>query len=172
MIFDLEQEEGERVQFFTSSVDPSTGKITYDDPVDDAWVELRPMQPFFEERIAKRKKITEWVHDPKTRQLTRQTYYPELSVDEAKKERDDAWDYAITGFGNFKDKTGAIIECTRENKLKMIKNPVFIRFCERCFEVMANSGVSKEVEEKNLQTGSDGMMSKAEPVLKKKTAQL
>lgn len=153
MIFDLDQAEGERFPFFTSTVDPATGAITYDEP-GDAWVELRPMQPFFEERLAKRKKITEHVHNPKTRQLERISYYPDLSVDEAKKERDDAWDYAITGFGNFKDKTGAAIEFNRGNKMKMIKVPMFIRFCERCFEVMANSGVKKEAEEKNSLPGS------------------
>ena len=154
MIFDLDQAEGERFPFFTSTIDPATGAISYDSP-GDAWVELRPMQPFFEERLAKRKKITEHVHNPKTRQLERISYYPELSVDEAKKERDDAWDYAITGFGNFKDKSGKIIEFNRENKMKMIKSPVFIRFCERCFEVMANSGVSKEEELKNFLPASN-----------------
>ena len=148
MIFDLEQAEGERFPFFTSTIDPATGKITYDDP-GDGWVELRSMQPFFEARLEKRKKKVEHVHDPKTRSLQRITYYDDLSVEESKKERDDAWDYAITGFGNFKDKTGKIIEFNRENKMKMIKAPVFIRFCERCFEVMANSGVTKEAEEKN-----------------------
>jgi len=148
MIFDLEQAEGERFQFFTSTIDPTTGKITYDDS-GDAWVELRPMQPFFEQQLAKRKKITEHVHNPKTRQLERISFYPDLSIEEAKKERDDAWDYAITGFGSFKDRAGNLIQFNRENKLKMIKNPVFTRFCERCFEVMANSGVSKEEEIKN-----------------------
>lgn len=152
MIFDLEQADGERFPFFTSTIDPQTGKINYDEP-GDAWVELRPMQPFFEERIAKRKKITEHVHNPKTRQLERISYYPELSVDEAKKERDDAWDYAITGFGNFKDKSGKIIDFNRENKMKMIKNPMFVRFCERCFEVMSNSGVTQEEEVKNSLPG-------------------
>jgi hypothetical protein len=153
MIFDLvEQAEGERFQFFTSTVDPATGKITYDDP-GDAWVELRPMQPFFESQLTKRKKITEHVHNPKTRQLERISYYPELSIEEAKKERDDAWDYAITGYGNFKDKSGVTIEFSRENKLKMIKNPMFTRFCERCFEIMANSGVTKEAEIKNSSPG-------------------
>jgi len=154
MIFDLEQAEGERFQFFTSSVDPATGKITYDDP-GDAWVELRPMQPFFEARMEKRKKITEHVINPKTRQLERISYYPDLAVDEAKKERDDAWDYAITGFGNFRDKHGNEIQCTRENKLKMIKNSMFARFCDRCFEIMINSGVMKEEEKKISSTGQD-----------------
>jgi hypothetical protein len=153
MIFDLEQAEGERFPFFTSTIDPSTGVVQYDEP-GDGWVELRQMQPFFEERVAKRKKITEHVHNPKTRQLERISYYPELSIDESKKERDDAWDYAIVSFGNFKDKHGNDIAVTRENKLKMIKNPVFIRFCERCFEVMSNSGVSKEEEIKNSLPGS------------------
>jgi len=154
MIFDLEKTEGERFPFFTSTMDPTTGVITYDPPEGDAWVELRPMGPFFEERMSKRPKKTEHIHNPKTRQLERITYYPELSIDEVKKERDDAWDYAIVGLGNFKDKSGKIIECTRENKLKMIKVPVFVRFCERCFDIIANSGASKEEEIKNSLPGS------------------
>jgi len=153
MIFNLDKADGERFPFFTSVVDPATGKITYDDPEGTAWVELRPMQPFFEAQFAKRKRITEHVHNPKTRQLERISYFPDLTPEESRSERDDAWDYAITGFGGFKDTSGKVIEFTRENKLKMVKNPVFIRFCDRCFEILANSGVTAETEIKNSSPG-------------------
>ena len=146
MIFDLEMTEGERFQFFTSTIDPVTGDVVYDDPKGDAYVTLRPMQPFFEERVSKRSKKVEHVLNPKTREMQRVVYYPELSIEETKKERDDAWDYAITKLENFKDKFGKPIDCTRENKIKLMKVPVFDRFCARCFQIMSSSGILAKEE--------------------------
>ena len=132
---------------------PSTGEPVFDDPVSDARVQIRSMTPFFEERIAKRKRQTEHVMNPKTRQMERITYYAELSIEEAKAERDDAYDFAITGIEGFKDaKTGQIITCTRANKLALMKVPVFDRFFAKCQQVLASSGV-KEQESKNLVSG-------------------
>lgn len=152
MFFNLDQTDGERFQFFTSTVDIATGIIKYDDPVGDAWVTLRPMQPFFEDRLSKRKKVTEHVFNPSTRAMDRVVSDKELTYEEAKLEREDAWDYAIVGFENFKDsKTGEIIPCTRENKIKLMRIPVFDRFVTKCFQELANSGIKeKEAEEKNL----------------------
>jgi len=131
----------------------STGEPVFDDPVSDARVQIRSMTPFFEERIAKRKRQTEHVMNPKTRQMERITYYAELSIEEAKAERDDAYDFAITGIEGFKDaKTGQIITCTRANKLALMKVPVFDRFFAKCQQVLASSGV-KEQESKNLVSG-------------------
>jgi hypothetical protein len=91
--------------------------------------------------------------NPKTRQMERITYYAELSIEEAKAERDDAYDFAITGIEGFKDaKTGQIITCTRANKLALMKVPVFDRFFAKCQQVLASSGV-KEQESKNLVSG-------------------
>lgn len=150
MLFDIDQTEGERFQFFGSTIDPQTGETIYDEPAGDAYVTLRPMQPFFEERLAKRKKSVEHVLNQKTRQMERISYYPELSIDDAKKERDEVWDYAITNIENFKDKYGKVIECTKDNKIKLIKVPVFERFCSRCLQIMSSAGVvEKEAEEKN-----------------------
>jgi len=42
MFIDLSQ-EGERFQFFTSSISPTTGDPVYDEPNGDAYVTLRPM---------------------------------------------------------------------------------------------------------------------------------
>ena len=43
-----------------------------------------------------------------------------------------------------------MIDCTRENKLKLMRVPVFDRFIARCLEMLANSGVKeKEDEQKN-----------------------
>jgi hypothetical protein len=97
MIIDFEATQGEWFNFFTSTIDPATGIITYDEPVSDARVQLRSMDAFFEERLKSRKKAVEHVQNPKTRTMERIEYYPSLSFEDAKKEREDAYDYAITG---------------------------------------------------------------------------
>lgn len=151
MLFDLEATQGEWFQFFGSHIDPNTGDTIFEDPISDARVQIRSLVPFWEERLAKRKKSIEHVHNPKRGAMERISYYPELSFEEARAERDDAWDYAITGIENFKDsKTGELIACTRENKLKLMKVPVFDRFVARCLQLLASSGVKdKEDAEKN-----------------------
>jgi hypothetical protein len=155
MFFELESGQGEWFPFFGSHFDPITGDTIYEDAVSDAKVQVRSMTPFFEEKIAKRKREVEHVYNPKTRQMERITFFKELSVEESKAERDEAWDYAITGIEGFKDsKTGKIIECTRENKLALMKNPVFDRFIARCQQLIASSGVKEAKElEKNLSPG-------------------
>ena len=151
MFLDLDSTQGEKFQLFSSTIDPATGETIYDDPKGDAWVTLRPMQPFFEERIGKRNRKVEHVFNPKTRSMERVSYYPELSPEEAIKEREDAWDYSIVNIEGFKDsKTGKEIKCTRENKIKLMKLPVFDRFIAWCLQIMADSGVKEKAEsEKN-----------------------
>ena len=156
MLFELESGTGEWFPFFGSHFDPITGDVIYEDAVSDAKVQVRSMTPFFEECIAKRKREVEHVYNPKTRAMERITFFKELSIDESRAERDEAWDYAITGIEGFKDsKTGKVIECTRENKLALMKNPVFDRFIARCQQLIASSGVKEAKElEKNSVTGS------------------
>jgi len=152
MFLNLDQTEGERFQFFKSYNDPTTGDAIFEnEPEGDAWVTLRPIQPFLEKCIEKRKTIVEHVFNPKSRAMERLSNLQEFTTEEAKKERDDAWDYAIISFENFKDsKTGKEIECTRENKLKLMKIPVFDRFIARCMKILADAGVvDKEEQEKN-----------------------
>jgi hypothetical protein len=155
MFVDLDNLQGEWFSFFGSHIDPSTGETIFEEPVSDARVQIRSMIPFVEERMAKRKKSVEHVYNPKTRAMERISYYPELSLDESKTERDDAWDYIITAIENFKDsKTNELILCTRENKLKLMKVPVFDRFVARCLQILTSSGVKmKEEEIKNVQAG-------------------
>ena len=149
MLFDLDESQGEWFYFFNSRLDPITGEAIYDDPVTDARVRVRSIAPFFEERMAKRKREAQFVLNPQTRSMERVTYIKELTPDEANKQLDDAWDYAITDFEGFKDaKTKKELKCDRETKLKLMKNPVFDRFVARCFQVLASSGI-KETEEKN-----------------------
>lgn len=148
MIFDIDQTEGEWFQFFNSTINPNTGEIEYDDPVQDARVQIRNIGPFFEERAAKRKREVDHVLNPKTKAMERISYTKELSYEEAKTERDDAYDYAIVAFEGFKDKTGKTIKCTRENKLKMMRVPVFDRFVGRCMAIQNENKIRLEQEEK------------------------
>ena len=158
MFFDLDSSQGEWFQFFGSRIDENTGEVIYEPPASDARVKIRSIIPFIEERISKRKKNVEHVYNPKTRSMERVAYYPELTIEEQILERDDTWDYAIMELDNFRDsKTGILIPCDRENKIKLMKLPIFDRFVARCLQLIANSGV-KEVEdaEKNSLPGSDG----------------
>jgi hypothetical protein len=151
MFIDITQNEGEWFPFQNSKIDPLTGEPVFDDPVTDAKVQIRAMSPFFEERIAKRKRQTEHVMNPKTRQMERISFYAELSVDDVKAERDDAFDFAITGIEGFKDaKTGKMIDCTRDNKLALMKVPVFDRFFARCQQLLSSSGVKEQVEKNSV----------------------
>lgn len=158
MLFALDQNEGEWFPFQNSKIDAVTGEPVFDDPVKDAKVQIRSMTPFFEERIAKRKRQTEHVMNPKTRQMERLSFYADLSVEEAKTERDDAFDYAITGIEGFKDaKTGKVISCDRESKLALMKVPVFDRFFARCQQALASAGVKQaEVVSENLSKPPNG----------------
>ncbi len=154
MIFEINKsEQGDWFPFFESKFDPLTGEITYDPPEDGAAEFcIRSMGPFFEERRKNRKKESKMVLNTATRQMERVSYFEDLSPDEDFKENEDAWDYAITGIRNaFADEEKTIpIDCTRENKLKLIKIPKFLRFIRRVFQILDGEAANiKEKERKN-----------------------
>jgi len=166
MYIDLDlQQEGEWFNFFSSRINETTGDVIYDEPVKDARVKIRSMAPFIEERVGNRKRQYEHVVNPKTRQMERIAYYPEQSLEEIKAEREDTWDYIIQDFEGFVDKkTGKEIKCTRANKFKMMKVPVFDRFVARCQKILSESGVNLEEQEpKNSSTGSSSVTIKPDP---------
>lgn len=148
MFVDLEAgQAGEWFPFFSSRIDPVTGEPIYEDPTGDARAQIRSIAPFFEERVGKRNRDIEHVYNPKTRAMERISFFKDQSPGEMRAEREDAYDYAITGLENFKDsKTGKVITCTRENKIALMKVPVFDRYFARCQQLLASSGV-KEKEE-------------------------
>ena len=153
-VFEFDKEEqGDWFPFFSSHVDPSTGEIVYDKPEKGAAeFRIRSMGLFWEERRKGRKKEYRMVLNPVTRAMERVGYFDDLPEEEAAKENEDAWDYAITGIKNaFTDlKKKVPIECTRENKLKLIRMPVFVRFITRVFMMLNEAGVKqREAAEKN-----------------------
>ena len=149
-VFDIDKEEqGDWFPFFSSTVDPSTGEIVYDKPEKGAAeFRIRSMGPFWEERRKGRKKEHKMVLNPATRAMERVSYYENLPEDEAAKENEDAWDYAITGMNKAFSAPKVPIECTRESKLKLIRMPVFVRFITRVFMTLNESGVKQQEAEK------------------------
>lgn len=152
-VFDFTKEDqGDWFGFFNSHIDQSTGEIIYDQPeAGAAEFRIRSMGPFWDERRKGRKKQFQFVLNPNTRAMERVGYYPDLPAEEAEKENNEAWDYAITGMKNAKWKeNGPEMECTMENKLKLIEIPAFLRFITRCFQILSNAGIKRQEDsEKN-----------------------
>ena len=153
VMFDIEESEGDWFDFFESTVDLNTGNIVYDDPKPGTGKAcFRPSRPLVMERLAKRKKGSEFVLNPKTRSMEKVVFYKDLTSEEAQKEQDDMTDFVITGLKDFFDAKGKPIECTRANKLKLAKVPVFDRFMARCMEIQMNSNIKQaEAEKKTSQ---------------------
>ena len=145
------QDEGTWFKYQESHFDEKKGEFVFDPPVSNARVKVRQIAKFLSEQLSKRKKAAEMVLNPKSRRMERVSYYDDLTPEQEQKEFEDAYDYAIIGLENFKNKkTGEVIECTRENKLALIKIPAFDRFLGRCFKVLSGfEGEEKEEEEKN-----------------------
>ena len=151
-VFEQSKEQGDWFPFFGSTIDFMTGDIIYDPPADGA-AEFcfRSPIPFWEDRRKDRKKEYKMVLNPTTRAMERVGYYPDLPYAEEQKERDDSWDYAITGMRNARwTDDGPEMECTRENKLKLLKNSAFLRYANRVLQMLLDTGVKrKEEAEKN-----------------------
>ena len=147
-----EKEQGDWFPFVSSRIDPSTGEVCYDPPEEGA-AEFcfRSPTPFWQERQKGRKKEHKMVLNPGSKAMERVGYYPDLPPEEERTERDDSWDYVITGMRNARwSENGPEMECTRENKLKLLKNTAFLRFANRTLQMIIETGVKvKESSEKN-----------------------
>jgi len=151
-VFEQEKEQGDWFPFFTSSLDLQTGEIVYNKPVEGA-AEFcfRSPVPFWEERRKGKKKESKMVTNPLTRGMERVTFFPDLPYEEEMKERDDSWDFAITGMRGARwTEGGPEMECTRENKLKLLKNSMFLRYANRVLQMLTDTGIKQtEATEKN-----------------------
>lgn len=143
--------DGEWFTWQDSHFDQKAEDWIFDPPATDARVRVRRTDQFNQERAAKRQRVSEIVLNPQSRRMERISYLKEQTIADVQQEADDAIDYAITGLENFKDKkSGKVIECTRENKLLLIKWPPFDRFIARCFRVLSGiEAEAKEASEKN-----------------------
>jgi hypothetical protein len=159
MLVDLKTDkQGEWFTFRMSHVDPDTGETIWGEPIEGVEVCIRSMRPFIEERFANRERVVEWKINPKTRQNERHSNPKELMPAEIIEERNDAYDYAITGLKGWMDKTTKKpIECNKKNKIALMAKGVFERFFSDCQLLLDSSGLEQEEQEtKNSLTGSSG----------------
>lgn len=165
MFVDLDNKKGAWFTFRMSEIDINTGNIVWGDEIPGHEVQIRSMKPFFEERIKNRERGVGHVYNTKTRAMDRETYFKDLSVEESKAERDDAFDYAITGLKGFKNRTTReAYPCTREVKLGLMAYDWFDRFFADCQQKIDTLSVEMEAAEaKNFPIGSSSLMN-ADPV--------
>lgn len=151
MRFDLENTAGEWFRFFESEV-KENGDVKYLDPAGDAGkVCLRIADPEILEKIQAqtRKRIIEYVYNPKTREMNRIKDFDQTPIQE-KLERELLWDHVIVDWENLLDVKNQKIPCTLENKMRLMNNPQFARFIGRCLQLISGAmAESKEVSEKN-----------------------
>jgi hypothetical protein len=155
-VFEQAKEQGDWFPFFGSKIDLSTGEIIFDPPEEGA-AEFcfRSPAAFWDERRRGRTKEYKMVLNPQTRAMERVGYYPDLPPEEEQKERDDSWDFCITGMKGARwSSDGPEMECTRENKLKLLKNSAFLRYANRVLQLILETGVKvKEESTKNSLSG-------------------
>jgi hypothetical protein len=159
MLVDLEtKEQGEWFTFRMSQIDINTGDIVWEEPIEGVEVQIRSAKPFYEGLYLKQERIIEWKINPKSKQYEKHDNPKEKTPDELVRDRDDSYDYAITGLkGWFDKKTKKPIECTRENKLALMNKEVFSRFFVHCQALLDSVGMEVETKEtKNSLTGSSG----------------
>lgn len=149
MQFDFEKyDEGQWFQFFGSEILPD-GSVKYHDPEPDAgWFQFRQAGTEILDSIKQKtqgKRQIDFVPHPNTRQMERVISYDQ-SPEEAKQEREMMWDYVIVSWRDIKDVKGKEIPVTRENKMKLLNIFAFMRFLNRCLEII---GGQTEMSEKN-----------------------
>lgn len=153
-VFDFKETEGVWFDYFESHIDLQEGGVIYDKPIaGTGQARFRSTRPFIQEFAKKREKEkqTKFVLNTKSKAMEWVEWIPSLTVDEQKQYADDMVDYACTGLERFFDAEGNALECTRENKLKLVNVPVFDRFMARCLLIQASARIQQEeASEKNL----------------------
>jgi hypothetical protein len=152
MIFDLDEgNTGEWFTFFESEV-KEDGSTVYHKPKKNAGrvcfrvADADTMDGIYEKT---RTRAKEWVHNPKTRAMERWTGFDQTPEQE-KLERRLLWDYAIVGWDKLMDKTGKEIPVTIDNKMKLMAIPAFMRFANRCLQLISGAQEERKEElEKN-----------------------
>ncbi len=143
-----DKDQGIWFSYQASHLDKEKGKYVFDKPLPDAAEFcIRSLVPFYLERLKNRKKMFQFVLNTKTNQMERIGYYEEQSADEIKKEEEDAWDYGITGIKNAHwQNEKADMDCTRENKIRLMKNEdkSFDRFLSKCLNALSEIEAKSE----------------------------
>jgi hypothetical protein len=151
MKFNLDTGTGEWFQFFGSEIKPD-GEVKYYEPEKAAQrvcLRIADMETLEIIQSETKKKAVEHVYNPKTRQMERLSYF-EQTPEQEKKEREMIWDYAIISWEGMLDIKGQEIPCTLENKMKLMNNPQFARFVNRCLGLISGAATEvKKAAEKN-----------------------
>ena len=152
MRFDLNKgSEGEWFPIFGSEVEADGETIKYLEPEEGAGkvcVRIADAETMDAINNQTRKRTSENVYNPKTRQMERITYYEQTPAQE-KKSREMLWDHAIKAWEGVLDSEGNQIPCTLENKMKLMSNAVFARFVGRCLQIISGAVVDGKALTKN-----------------------
>lgn len=164
MEVNLDVKHGEWFEYIGSKIDIQSGEVIWDEKVvKGVRVKVRNPAPLMEEQLEKRERIVEHVLNPKTKAMERISFFKELTFKEAKKEKEENYNYIIEDFEGFTYQ-GKPIECTRENKIAMFNDPAFDRFIGRCIRAIQSEGVKQQESDlKNSKPGSDGKMTTSDP---------
>lgn len=150
MQFNFEKyDEGQWFQFFESEVLPDGSTIKYHDPKPDAgWFQIRQGTTEILDAIRQKtqgERQVNFVPNPNTRQMERVISYDQ-SPEQAKQEREMMWDYSIVSWRDIKDGKGEELPVTLENKMRLLNVLIFLRFLNRCLEII---GEQMEASQKN-----------------------
>lgn len=138
--------------YFASRQDED-GAITYlpPDPASKDRVFINP--PLTVEQLEAiyartRTRKSEFVINPKTRQMERVTYFDQ-SPEQMRQEFEEIF-CVIIGEYELTDADGAKIPVTRESKIQLMRHPEFARYVNRCLQMLEMSEAErKEQLEKN-----------------------
>lgn len=141
------EDPGTWFPYFSSRFDVGQKKFVYDDPVPGAArFRIRSSVPFHMKRQSLQKRRSEYVLNTHTKMMERVSYPEDPPPEQVLQEREDLYDYVVTGIEGAKWDDGRPIECTRENKLKLFINDEFDRFVGKCLTMLAERA---EASEKN-----------------------
>lgn len=147
--FDLDTDSGQRFQYFKSIVQDNGETVFMDpEPIEPCWVTLRlaSAEKVEEMHALTRKPKVDRVLNPQSRTMERVEYYDQ-TPEQRIKERELIWDYAIPEWEGVLDKYGTVVECTLENKLRMMNVPIFARFVGRCLQLIGGDVAEKKEQD-------------------------
>ena len=143
-MFNPESVDGTWFEFQESKIGPDNEPVFSDPEPDAARFCIRSIAPMIEDRIAGMKQKKQVVHNPKTRAMEIVFVPEEITQDERKAMNADMYDYAIVDWDGVLDASGVEIECTRENKLRLMRVPKVDRFVGWCLRLVGDLDAKSE----------------------------
>lgn len=150
ILFDLDTESGETFPFFRTEILENGEVKCFEPDKDEACrVTLRLASPDVLENIYKKTRtpVIDRTLNTKSRSMERIKDYDQ-TPEQIKEERVLTWDYAIVGWEGVLDKHKTPVDCTTENKMRMMEIPIFGRFVGQCLGMI--SGEAQEYEKEKV----------------------